>query len=188
MLHQTPCKNLNQWRHNGGTSLLDAVSQRHFKLLSLPMRTTSLIYSLCPPALLDQPGAAESNIQTLKNKLPATTHQSHGAFDLHLQIYIMTLLAFAFYSPLLPSPSSLFAFSITPPPHPSFTCTSCLRFPGIPSTIRSKQRLSRVTQSLLPVLHLCPFAFWHSKPSTTGAACCFKTSIAKELSKDNTPG
>lgn len=111
---------LNEWRNNGGTSMENGVSQRHSKLLACSIRRiTSLIYSLCLPALLDEPGAVYSNTyKHLKKTQPATAHQSHGAFDLHLQIYVIMLLSFAFYSSLLSSPSSLSVFSITPPRHP----------------------------------------------------------------------
>lgn len=68
-------------------------------------RTTPVIYSPCLPALLHQPGAVYSTYKHLKKMQPATEQQSHGAFDLHLQVHIIMLCSSAFHSSLLSSPA-----------------------------------------------------------------------------------
>lgn len=84
---------------------VSTTSQTLLMLLDLLMqRMATLICTLFPPALLDQPWAVFSNKQK-KNNTPQqnqtknhtirhTIHQSHGDSDLHLQIYIIMLLSF----------------------------------------------------------------------------------------------
>lgn len=107
---------------------VNAIRQRHSSGCSL------LLQPLVCLTALSALGRLQQHVQILKTT--TSTHQSHGAFDLHLQLHITMLLCF--HSSLLSLPFPL--LSPVPPQHPAFTCMSRFRPPRCPHLPQSRWR------------------------------------------------
>lgn len=83
------------------------VSQRHLELFA-PFgehkENNACNLQPLPPSTFRSAWSCSQHVQTLKKTQPATEQESHGTFDLHLQVYIILLLSSGSHSSLISCP------------------------------------------------------------------------------------